>query len=277
MRYALGVIGSLCGGLLLWADFASAGWVIDQVTKGSNERQQIIVQNNQVKISVLDSNGQPETVTLLDTEAQSLTVVDFQKRYYMTSTLQEYRELMTNIQKKVAPKMAEAMQKMQEQMKGLPLEQRKMMEQMMGSRMSQMSQDQTCTEPPAAEVRKTDQRDTIAGYSAVRYDVEVDGKADSQLWIAKDITVGQELDPEKMERFRRELAVIAACRPMKQHAIGESQAWRLVKEGYPARMVHGESGRVVEVVKAEKREVPAAELAPPKGFLKKTPQDMFKM
>lgn len=277
MKYVWGVIVCLCGGLFVGAESALAGWVIDQVTKGSNERQQIIVQNNQVKISILDSNGKPEAVTLLDAEAQSLTIVDFQKRSYVTSTLQEYRELMTNIQQKVAPKIAEAMQKMQEQMKGMPLEQRKMMEQMMGSHMPQMNQAQNCAEPPAAKVRKTAQQDTIAGYSAVRYDVTVDGKVDSQLWIAKDITVGQELDPEKIERFRRELAMIAACRPMKQHAIGESQAWRLVTEGYPARMVDNESGRVVEVVKAEKRTVSAAELAPPEGFLKKTPQEMFKM
>ena len=269
------VVGILGVAVLWWANFASAGWVIDQTGAGKNSQQQVMIQGNRVKTSMFDAKGNPETVTIMDAEAQTLTVVDFRRHSYMTSTLQEYRDLMENMQKTIAPKMAEAMKKMQAQMKGMPPEQRKMMERMMGSQFMQDVSEQGCGEPPAVEMRKTDQRETIAGYTAVRYDVELDGKVDSQLWLAKDITVGRELDMEKMKQFFRALEKLAACRPMNRFMVGETQAWKLIDEGYPMRVVRGKGEKVTEVVKAEKRDISAAEFMPPEGFTKNTLRDML--
>jgi len=272
----LGEVFWSLGVLVLWgANLASAGWVIDQSGAGKNSRQQVMIQANHVKTTMLNAEGKPETVTIMDAEAQTLTVVDFRRHSYMTSTLQEYRDLMENMQKTIVPKMEEAMKKLQAQMKGMPPEQRKMMERMMGAQLVPSEGNPTCGEPPVVEMRKTDQRETIAGYTAVRYDIEAEGKMESQLWLARDITVGRELDMEKMKQFFSALEKLASCRPMNRFMVGETQAWKLIDEGYPVRIVRGEGKRMTEVVKAEKRDIPLSEFVPPKDFTKNSLHDMF--
>ena len=54
-------------------------------------------------------------------------------------------------------------------------------------------------------------------------------------------------------------------------------AWKLAAEGYAVRTVdHGAAGgAVVEVVKAESRNVPAAEFQPPAGFKRQSLKELM--
>jgi len=272
---------SILVSMFVWTGQASAGWVIDQVTKGAGEgaRQQVVLQANRMKTLMLGADGEPITAFILDLNAQTITQVKYHEQQYVTSTVQEFGQMMQGMQQEMAGQMARAMKEMQEAMKDMPPEQRKMMEQMMRSRTPQTEAGpQDCPESKI-ELKKTGEQATIAGYPAVRYDVLIDGKPDSELWLAKGIAAWREMDPQKLERFGSEMAKLAP-RCGRAHGRfglrGDDPAWKLANEGYPVRTVHQSDGRVtVEVVKAETRTVPATEFQPPAGFTKKTLRDMM--
>jgi len=256
-------------GMVMWANQASAGWVIDQVIKEKEWYQQVIVQENHIKVTVLNKQRTPKSAVIMNLDTEMITQVDYDGEQYTTAALQEYGQFLQTLQRSFLPAMTEVMKRGQEQLKALSPEQREKIERMMGSQMTTGGQASiNCPEPPPTEVRKTGQKDTIAGYSALRYDVLVGQKPQSELWIAKDITIGKELDSEKMARFSAELAKLAACNPAigRGELFSDALSWKVVNEGYPVRIARSDSGKTIEVVKAENRPVPASEFEPPAGF-----------
>src|SRR6185503_3009038 len=121
---------------------------------------------------------------------------------------------------------------------------------MMRSRMPQASAKPGDCPEAKIEMRKTGQQATIAGYSALSYEVVADGKPESELWIAKDITAWKELDPKKLEQLMTELTMGApGCGPGqgRHSGFGKDQAWKLAKEGYAVKTVdRSGSSHVVE-------------------------------
>ena len=272
---------SILASVLLWTGQASAGWIIDQVIKGAGEgaRQQVVLQANRMKTVMLGEDADPFMAFILDLNADTITQVDYKKRHYITTTVQEFGQMMQGVQEAVSGHMAQAMKQMQESMKDMPPEQRKMMEEMMRSWMPKTEgAPQDCPES-RVEMKKTGEQATIAGYPAVRYDVLIDGKPDSELWLAKGIAAWRELDPQKLKRFAAEMAKLAPrCgRGQRQRGFrGDDPSWKLAKEGYPVRTVHRSNGSTtLEVVKAETRAVPATEFQPPAGFTRQTLKEMM--
>lgn len=280
LRYRV-VVWSILASVFVWTGEASAGWIIEQVVKGSGEdgRQQVLLQANRMKTVMHGEEEKPVMAFILDLNANTITQVDYKKRHYSTATLQEFGQMIQRMQQATSDQMAQAMKEMQNTLKDMPPEQRKMMEEMMRSHMPQAGQTpQDCVEPKV-EHRKTSQQATIAGYPAVRYDVLIDGKLDSEIWLAKGITAWRELDPKKLERLGAEMAKLSPrCGPAqgRQRLPGDDPALKLAGEGYPVRTVHRDGGDItVEVVKAESRTVPATEFQPPTGFAKKPFREMM--
>jgi hypothetical protein len=265
-------------GAVLWGSHASAGWVIEQTMKGNTEggRQQIMLQANKMKTLVLGADGKPAAAFILDLDAQTITQVDFQRRLFATATVEEYSALIKGAQQAASEQIGKAMKEMQDAMKDMPPEQRKMMEQMMKSQMGGGAETKECREPQV-EVRKTGEQATVAGHAAVRYDVIVDGTPQTELWVAKAITAWRELDPRKLERVAAELGKLAGCGPgqSRQRFLGADPTWKLASEGYPVRTVERSSGMAIEVVKAESRTVPATEFQPPAGFARKALRELM--
>ena len=269
---------SLAWGILsifAWTSQASAGWVIDQAGKGGGEgsKHQVMFQANQMKTLVLGPDGKPEAAFIMDLNAETFTQVNYREQFYMTATVQEYVQTIQGAMKQATSAMEEAMKKM-------PPEQRKQMEEMMGSRMPQGGAGSAaCPEPKKIEFRKTGQQATIAGYQAVGYEMLADWKPKSEFWIAKDIHAWKELDAKKLERLMTEfLKAVPRCGPAqaRQGSFGRDQAWKLAGEGYPVRTVDRDGKTTMEVVKAESRTVSASEFQPPANFTKKTLSDMMK-
>ena len=259
--------------IFAWSAQASAGWVIDQVEKGSEAKQQIMLQANQMKTVMLDPKGKPESAFIMDLNTETFTQVNYQDRSYTTAKAKEYAQMMESAMKKASSQMEEAL-------KDMPPEQRAMMEKMMGSHMPKASSTpQACPEPPKTEIRKTGQQATIAGYQAVGYEEVVDGKTQSEVWIAKAITVWKELDPKKLERVMTDFAkALPRCGPTHRldTGIGRDESWKLMTEGYPVRTVERDGNRTtMEVVKAENRTLPASEFQAPADFTRKKLSDML--
>ncbi|MGH7409589.1 MAG: DUF4412 domain-containing protein, partial [Candidatus Methylomirabilis sp.] len=230
-----------------WTGQALAGWIIDQVVRGDGERarERVLIQANRMKTFMLGPDGKPVAALILDLEAQTITQVDFQQRYYVAATVQEYVQTMRQAQQMLSGRIPEAM-------KQAPMD---------------------CREP-AIEIRKAGQQATIAGYSAVRYDILVEGDLDDELWLAKDLKVWLEWDPRKVEQFAVEMGKGSPCGHSKGRIglLGPDQARQLAEEGYPVRTLHrGPEGSsyTIEVVKVEGRDVQPSEFQPPAGFTRK--------
>ncbi len=275
------IAGTILASTILWPVPARAGWVIDQVVKGGGEgaKQQVMLQANQMKMLMLGTDGQPLHAFILNLNAETITQVDYKKGQYVASTVQEFGQMMQGVMDAASEQMAKAMKQMQENMKDMPAEQRKMMEEMMRSHMPKSAPTPEDCREPKVEVEKTGQQATIAGYQAVRYDMLIDGKLESEMWLAKTLAAWRELDLKKLERFSAEMAKMAPRCGGAQGRHGfrpDDPAWKLAGEGYPVRTVHRAGGQVtIEVVKAETRAIPDAEFQPPPGFAKKTLRDMI--
>jgi hypothetical protein len=158
---------------------------------------------------------------------------------------------------------------MNEALKDVPVEQRQMVEKIMRSRTAQSSARPKACPEPRIKMRKTGQQATIAGYPALSYEVLADGKKESEVWIAKDITAWKELDPKKLERLMAELTMATpGCGPSQdRHAgFGKDKAWKLASEGYAVKTTDRIGSNTVEVTKAETRTLPASEFQPPADF-----------
>ena len=261
--------------ILGWTCQASAGWVIDQAEKGGGDtgKQQIMLQANQMKTVVLGPDGKPESAFIMDLNTETFSQVNYPEGSYMTANVQEYAQKMEGAMKQATKTMEDAM-------KNMSPEQRKAMERAMGSRMPKAGAGPEACPERKLEIRKTDQQATIAGYPAVNYEVVVDGKTQTELWIAKGITVAKELDPQKLERMMNEFSkAVPLCGSVLDRRAGASrdQAWKLVREGYAVRTVdRGGSGTTVEVIKAESRSIPSLEFQPPANFIRKTLKETMK-
>lgn len=256
---------------------ALGGWVVEQAVKGAAEegRQQILVQANRLKTATLGPDGRPLNAVILDLAADTITQVNYADRTYVTATVQEFVQTMSGAAQAAAGQMAEAMKAMQQQLQSLPPEQRKQVEEMMRRQMPQTGGGAQACPERKREVRRTGQQATIAGYPAVRYEVLADGQVETEVWMAPGIPLARELDVRKLEQFSNAMArMVPGCGPGRPGA-GSDPGWRLAAEGYPVRTVHRESGSTVEVVKAESRAVPAAELQPPAGFARKTLKELM--
>jgi len=261
-RFVLTVI-ALLGTLPVWPGPAGAGWVIDEVVTGGGEsgRQQVFLQSNRMK-TVLHREGQPASAVIVDLDAETITQVDYRDRWYVTGTVDDYTRAMGSA-------MAGASQQMQEALKQLPPEQRKMAEEMMRSRMPGGAGPVECREP-RIEVRRGGQQAVIAGFAATRFDLLADGSPRSEMWVARDLTAWQELDRQKLERFAGAMARFSACGPRGGGVQAFDASWRAAGEGYPVRTVSVGSGTRVEVVSADRRPVPPAEFQAPPGFARRT-------
>ena len=264
------VLCVLAAGILAGIGRAAAGWIIDQVVKeaGNTSRQQIILQSDRMKTFILDPSGHPRAAVIVDLDAQTITHVDYLERHYVTATVQEHLEVMRKAQRAAAAQMAEAMKAMKERTKDMAPAERKAVDEMLRAQMR--LNGALPPECPTArrELRKTAQRGTVAGYPAVRYDVLSDGKPDSEVWIAPDITAWQELDPQKLERFSTEMAKLSGCVGGRgsPRLRGVDPSVKLAGEGFTVRTVDRSTGAIQEVVKAERRSMPPAEFEPPPGF-----------
>jgi len=269
-------------GTMAWAAEASAGWFIEQVVRGAgaDTRQQMLVQANMLKTVIHGDDGRPSFAFMLDLNAQTITQIDYHERRYVTGPIREFSEMMGRMTASMTQHMAEAMKHMQESLKQMPPEQRKMMEEMMRSRMLQAPPPAKECREPTVELRKRNERATIAGYPAVRYDVLSDGRLQSEIWVTPALDVWQEVDVETLGQFSTEMARVAGRCATGRRARGipgEDPSWKLIGEGYPVRMIHkGDANAdiVVEVVRAEKRSFPATEFQPPPGFARKTFREM---
>jgi len=253
--------------LLAWSAESSAGWIIDQQVKGAGDaRQQVMVHSNRMKTTLLEADGKPGAAVIVDLNADTITQINYAERSYVTMPITEYIQAVATMREAAGKHLTQAL-------KNVPPEHRPSVEEAMRQRVGGELSAPQCVEPKV-ELRTTTQKETIAGFAAVRHDVLLDGKPDLQVWVAKDLKAWSEIDPQKLQQFASQMTRLAAC-GSGARGLGGDVAWRVASEGYPVRTVDA-SGTTVEVQKALSRKVSVREFRPPTGYAKKTLADMMR-
>lgn len=280
-RLAMAVVASVAA-VLLDAAAARGGWVIDQVVRGGDKetsRHRIFMQGNRLKV-VMGDGMRERQATLLDLDRQTIVQIDYPGRVYTPATAAEYASLVgrgwrakPGPAKPAAPSLSKDRE---ERLRALPPDQRRALEAM-------VKPAREPAPPPTPEdcardgvdARTTGRRITVAGYEASGYLLTSHGKPHSEVYIAPAITAAREIDPDKLERIVGEvLKAMPEC-PPRGRMIGADPMWKLIKDGYPVRILTMQGGRLIEVVKAEARLLGADEFEPPAGFTRTTPQEMM--
>src|SRR5262249_50651708 len=59
---------------------------------------------------------------------------------------------------------------------------------------------------PPITVRKTDQAKTVAGHNVIKYEILSAGEPFQEMWVAEDINVASDLDPDKFLAYQRKMS-----------------------------------------------------------------------
>ena len=185
--------------------------------------------------------------------------IDPKEKTYSEMTFAEMESMM----KKASGKMDARMAEMKEKLANMPEEQRKMVEQMMASKMPGMAKD------AKVEVEKTGDKETISGFACTKYVVNQDGKEAMTLWVTKDVK-GFDSMRKDWEEFSKRMM---AMNPMGGKGLGD--AFKKI-DGFPIRTEMA-GAFTSTVTKVEEKSTPASAFEVPAGYKKVNPKMMDEM
>lgn len=177
-----------------------AGYIF---TESTDEGDKITyIQKNKFK----DVEG--NNATLLDVNAKKIYILDNNKKTYYGGTIEELKEVM----KKSLDVMIKSIE---DSMKNAPKEQNIYMQSSLDeTKKMRKSLDEKVSQNDSKKsdlkVIKTNQKEKIAGYNTEKYEIVVNGKLSSEVFIAKDIKLEKELDMKKLIEFQREITMAFA-------------------------------------------------------------------
>lgn len=248
------VFASLAAGALLGAATAAAqglSWDSETNVAGKKENQKYYYMPGMFK--AVTGRGQ-EMVMRLDRE--TIASVDREKKEYWEMTFDELETFMKKAQGMMDSRMAE----MRKQMEGMPEEQRKMMEQMLGPA------------GPGAEgaiaVKPMPDKKVINGYNCTKVIVTQGKREAVTLWTTRDVKEYAGMAKEWQEFGKR----MAQLTPTVGRAMAEGIS-RI--DGFPIRVEAG--GMTSEVKNVRKSTTPASEFTVPAGYKRVQPDFMEEM
>ncbi len=235
---------------------AFAGWVVEEVSgpKESQEVTVLYVQDNRIKIVESDT-------VIFDLNKNRFVILLPERKIYTTGTPEDLAKQMG-----MASEQMEQMRKMQEEyMQQLPPDQREMIRKQMESMTPRgTSRDKEM----ALKIEETSEKADIAGYSARKYRVMVDGEPAEDLWISDQINISDEIDLDKMYNMTDSMKG-----PMAEQSYESTPEYRaLQRKGLRLKSIDyssgygGAPGEVTIVRKVEKKSIPDSEFQIPAGY-----------
>ncbi len=235
--------GLLLSMLLGWPAASPAGWV---VTEGQGEDRAITyIQSNRIRYE--DS----EQVTIFDLDKGAMCILQPASKRYWSGTPQEFSQQM---------KAAVEFQ-LEAELQGVSPEDRQALKEA-------VSPPPPFQPPQGLEVRveTTGQVDRVAGQAARKHRILVEGRLVEEVWIAEDLDLRRDLDPEKFANL------IAQA---KSDEVGDweydPQVRALRAKGLEMKSVRfGVAGpeEIGVVLKVEQKELPASVFEVPAGYEK---------
>lgn len=195
--------------------------------------------------------------TATEGESEYMIVrIDREKMYSVNPAEKTYSEK-TFAEIEASGKQTEQqMAKLQEQMKDMPAEQRKMMEKMLGANTPGKTE-------PKYEVVKTGEKKVINGFACTHYSMKQNEKEIASLWVTQDVKGFAAMRQDMMEQIRRMSMLKGLAEAMSK------------LDGFLIEMDMTQGVKTL-VTKVEQRAIAASEFEVPAGFTKVEPAGMPK-
>jgi hypothetical protein len=246
-------IASYSLALLLISASASAQdlTIISKVTSnGSTQTSRSYISSDRLRLSQPDGND-----VIFDVKSGDMTILDAKKKTYYTITQKDMDDMAAMMRERMnSPEMKNAM----EQMKKLPPEQRKQMEQMMGGMF-------------AFNVQKSGTTRTIAGYKCENWTITIGQLSKSEQCITQDVKLPARVwDPYK--KFADNMkSMMSAMGPMAKNFDSMREQMEKMK-GFPlattttTTIMGNKTVTTSEVTALDRGAIPASAWAIPSGY-----------
>jgi len=227
---------------------AQAGWVITQRTYDSDEGPQtasietVYLQDNVMK--VVNS----EVITVFDLNKEMITLINPERKVFWTGNISTFKNDM-----KAGIKLV-----MDEKLKEIAPEQREMMKKMFEGMIAAVDDPSKATENKpknyTLEINRTKENARIAGYSAVKYRVIVNGELKEEAWLSESSRAHDEFDINKFYNLFKDFTAQAGTTEFYQTNEKYLEFSRL---GFPLKSVNYYGGyeTISEVTKLEKQKL----------------------
>lgn len=268
--------------VVLTAAVADAGWV-EETFEGSTT----YYGNGKVKMVFGDPKEGKEFWYIMDVQRGKVTMVNLKAKTSATGTPEDYCKATKAIVDEGMAKMKEEAKKSLSQ---LPPEQRAMIEE----QMKEMGGPDQPAASGSGPVRKVDvsvtkagSGGTIAGHPTTKYRVMADGVLYATVWVAKDISQMKEMKKLGLDTMLGSFDKMHECLGADEDgmdvevAVYASRDYKkIIDSGWVMKdATYFQSEMPVtmtEVVRLEKREIPASEFKVPAGIRKTSLEDLQK-
>jgi len=253
---------------------AQAGWVIDWSTTAVNatgermatQRATQSIAGNKLRMQ------QPTVVTVIDYNKDRFTVINTEKEYFWTGSVEEYvREMQQGRQAAMRERVAVA--GMADRIKRKATEEAKARD----TSRTPLAVDKS-TLPPIS-ITNTGQKEKIAGYDTEKYDVKVDGELFQEFWFAPGLNLSADLDAAKYLAQQEKTGAGMAGKSAKAHnALYHDPQYRaLMEKGFVLKsVVHHLAGGYERVATSvAQKDVPASVFAVPEDYRRVRLDDLF--
>ncbi len=240
----------LVGGLIAMAAPVQAGWVVEWsnvVTKQDGqtlpaEPSTMQIEDNRVKLT------QARSVMLIDYKKDSFTIINPATQSYWSGTLDQY---MSEVSHKRALEMAKR--------SGRPP---------LPNQPKTPKNDES--QLPPITVRKTDQTKTVAGHTVTKYEILSAGEPFQEMWVAEDINVSSDLDPDKFLAYQRKMSagMQGNASPRYQALYRNEDYKKVVSKGFAldVRTKHPSGGFDRTVTAIRKEDIPESTFEIPESY-----------
>ena len=133
---------------------------------------------------------------------------------------------------------------------------------------------------PEITVTRTDERKTVAGYKTFKYSVRVNEERFQEIWLAEDLDMRSDIDPEKFLEYQRRGSrgmIGNSAKPF--NALYRSEAYLdMLKKGYPLQTVtyHLVGSFEQKAASVRQSDVDDSRFAAPGDYQKTQVSDVFK-
>lgn len=226
-----------------------AGMVVTSVSKqgASMEEEVAYVENNRMIVKSRDS------FFMMDAGKNVCYLGDAKRKAYWRGAPEELGGGGQQMMK----------EEMEKAMAGMSPEEKESFKQMMGKMMG-MGKDPG--KKPKVEVKKAGEKEKIAGYNAVKYQILVDGELKEEQWLSEELSLAAEIDMEKMLEMSKAMTKMTSGGGV---TYKEDPAYlALMTKGLAMRTktYAGGGAFVTEVVKVEKKKLGDSPFQVPEGY-----------
>ncbi|MDY6800653.1 MAG: DUF4412 domain-containing protein [Bacteroidota bacterium] len=238
-----------------------AGWVITQKSYDSDQGEtsaiieKVYIEDDRMKIV------QDDMVTVFNLNDETITLMNPVKKVYWKGTIADYK---TDIKKAL-------MAAMEEQLKDAPERQKPMIRNMYQGMMESIDDpSKFAGEEPEEyqlEIEKTGEKERIAGYQAVKYQVKVNQQLKEEAWLSEYNRAHKEFDIHKFYAIFGEFVNQAEAGAYYQK---DGKYIEFAKLGFPLKSINYYGGyeSVSHVTNLERKNIDITAFLPPADFQK---------